>query len=208
MKLKNIRLICVFILGTIIGAVIVFAIGIIIARLSYTTELTTLHKTFGDIEIWAQKPIISNDEKVPIDFGQEADRILWMTKDGAPFLMISKNIDNKIHGMYLLKNKGEPVLTLEPLNSSGKWGKVSYSNCRKGKPVGDVFVDIDFDGRFDFKIVNDSNGNRVSRSIFFNSDWQIVDYANLNKMKAKAGETEYLFDPNSGCWVEYRDVNE
>jgi hypothetical protein len=194
-----------FFLGTIIGAIVLFAVSIIIVRLGYTTELTSRHQTFGDIELWAQKPIIPNGEEVPIDFYKE--RILWMTKDGAPFLMIAKDANNKIHGLYLLKNKDEPVLTLEPLASPGKWGKASYSNCKKGKPIGDVFIDIDFDGRFDFIVVTDSNGNQISRSIFFNGDWQIVNRFSLEKMKATVGETEYLFDPNSGCWLEDRDGN-
>jgi hypothetical protein len=173
----------------------------------YVTELTTRHKTFGDIEIWAQKPIVSKGEEVPVNFYQEADKVLWMTKDGAPLLMIAKDVNDKIHGMYLLKNKDEPVLILEPLNSLGKWEKASYSNCRKGKPVGDVFIDINFDGCFDYKVLTDSNGNRVSLSIFINNDWQVVNHFNLKKMEATVGETEYLFDPNSGCWLEDSGVN-
>ncbi len=202
MKLNTIRVAGAFFLGIIIGALIIFAIGIIMVRLGNSTELTIKHKTFGDIEIWAQKPVIPNGEKVPVDFYQEANQILWMTKSGAPFLMISKDVNDKISGMYLLKNKDEPVLTLEPLNPTGKWREASYSYCRKGKPVGDALIDIDFDGRFDFKVVTDSNGNRISRSIFFNGDWQNVDYFNLEKMRAALDEKEYLFDPNSGCWLE------
>jgi hypothetical protein len=207
MKLKNMRLSGAFFLGMIIGAIILFAVSIIMIRLGYATELTSRHQTFGDIELWAQKPVIPNGEEVPVDFYQEADRLLWMTKDGAPFLMIAKDANNKIHGLYLLKNKDEPVLTLEPLDSLGKWGKASYSNCRKGKSIGDVFIDIDFDGRFDFKVVTDNNGNRISRSIFFNDDWQIVNHSDLQRMKAMVGETDYLFDPNLGCWMEDRDAN-
>jgi hypothetical protein len=200
MKLNNIRMAGAFFLGTIIGAIVLFAVSM---RLGYDIELTTRHKTFGDIEIWAQKPIISEGEEVPVDFYQKADKVLWMTKDGAPFLMISKDVNDKISGMYLLKNKIEPVLTLESLDvPGGKWGKAFYSNCRKGKPVGDIFIDLDFDGRFDCKAVIDSNGNRVSHSIFINNDWQSVDYFSREEMKAVAGKTKYLSDPNSGCWLE------
>jgi len=198
------RVVVAFFLGTLVGAIIIFTVGIIMTHLRYANELTNRHKTFGDIEIWAQKPVIPNGEEVPVDFYREADRLLYMTKDGAPFLMLTKDVNDKIRGMYLLKNKDEPVLTLKPLNSPGKWGTVSYSNCREGKPIGDIFIDMDFDGRFDFKAVTDSDGNRVSRSIFINGDWQIVNDFNLNNMKATIGEMEYLFDPNSGCWVGNR----
>ena len=207
MKLKSMRVIGVFFLGTVIGIIGLFAVGVIMVHLGYATELTSRHKTFGDIEIWAQKPVIPKGEEVPVDFYHKADEILWMTKDDAPFLMIAKDINGKISGMYLLKNKDEPVLTLEPSNFPRKWGKASYSNCRKGKPVGDVFIDIDFDGCFDIKVVTDSSGNRISRFIFINNNWQIVDHLSLDKMKAGVGETKFLFDPNSGFWLEDNSVN-
>ncbi len=109
--------------------------------------------------------------------------------------------------LYLLKNKYEPVLTLEPIDNSGNWRKASYSNCIKGKPIGDVYVDIDFNGRFDFKVTTDNLGKRFSRSIFFNGDWQIVNDANLNAKKASAGEMDYLFDLDSGNWYKKKEKN-
>jgi hypothetical protein len=199
MKLENIRVAGAFFLGMIIGAIVLFVVNI---YLDYKRELTTRHRTFGDIEIWAQKPIVSEGEEVPADFYQKTDKVLWMTKDGAPFLMILKDVKDKIRVLFLLKNIGEPVVTLEPLDVPGKWGKAIYMNHRKGKPVGDMFVDLDFDGRFDVKAVTDSNGNRVSHSIFINNNWQIDDYFSLEEMKAKVGRTKYLFDPNCGCWLE------
>ncbi len=207
MKFKNMSIASAFFLGMVTVVIVYFAVSIVNVRLGYANKLTSVHKTFGDIEIWAQKPVISEGEEVPVDFYQKADQILWMTKDGAPFLMISKDVNDRISTVSLLKNKDEPVLTLEPSNFPRKWGKASYSNCRKGKPVGDVFVDLDFNGCFDFKVVTDSNGNRISRSIFINSNWQIVDSFSLKKMKAIVGKTRYLFDPNSGCWLEDRGVN-
>lgn len=202
MRSKIMRVAGVFFLGMVTGVILIFAVATIMMRLGYTRELTTLHRTFGDIEIWAQKPIVSEGEKVPVGFYQETDKVLWMTKDGTPFLMISKDVNDKINGMYLLKNETEPVLTLEPSNFPRKWRNVSYSNCSKGKHVGDIFIDLDFDGRFDYKLVTDSNGNLVSRSIFINNDWQIADYSSFKEMEATVGKTDYLFDPNCGCWLE------
>jgi hypothetical protein len=207
MKLKNIRVAGAFFLGMIIGAIGLFAVSTIMVRSGYTRELTNLHKTFGDIEIWAQKPVVTEGDEVPVGFYQKVGKELWMTRDGAPFLLITKDVNDKISGLYLLKNKKESVLVLEPLEVPGKWGKAFYRNYRKGKPVGDIFIDLDFDGRFDFKAVVDSNGNRVSRSIFINNDWQIVNYFSREEMKAVAGKTKYLFDPNSGCWLEDRGAS-
>jgi hypothetical protein len=191
----------VFFMGMVTGIILIFVVSTIMMRLGYTRELTTLHRTFGNIEMWAQKPITEGEE-VPADFYQKVGKELWMTNDGLPFLAIIKDVNDKISGLYLLKNKREAVLMLDPSDVPGKWKNAFYSNCRNGKPVGDAFRDMDFDGRFDYKLVTDSNGSRVSRSIFINGDWQIVDYFNSEEMKAKVGSTKYLFDPNSGCWLE------
>lgn len=201
MKSKIMRVAGVFPLGMVTGVILIFVIAAIMVHFGYAVELTTLHKTFGDIEVWAQKPIISEGEEVP-GFYQKDGKELWMTKDGKPFLMIIKDVNDKIRVLFLLKNEDEHVLTLEPLDVPGKWGKAMYTNLRKGKPVGDMFVDLDFDGRFDVKAVTDSNGSRVSHSIFINNNWQIDDYFSLEEMKARVGGTKYLFDPNSGCWLE------
>ena len=203
MKLENIRVVGAFFLGMIIGAIVLFVLNI---YLGYDRELTARHRTFGDIEVWVQKPIISEGEEIP-GFYQKDGKELWMTKDGTPFLMMLKDANDKIRVLFLLKNMGEPVVTLEPLDVPGKWGKAFYIDQKKGKPVGDMFVDLDFDGRFDVKAVTDSNESRVSRSIFINNDWQSVDYFSREEMKASVGSTKYLFDPNSGCWLEDRGAS-
>jgi hypothetical protein len=200
MKLENIRVAGAFFLGMIIGAIVLFIVNMFLSY-DYDRELTTRHKTFGDIEIWAQKPITEGEE-VPADFYQKVGRELWMTKDGLPFLVIIKDVNDKIGSLYLLKNKREAVLMLDTSDVPGKWKNAFYGNFRNGKLIADAFTDIDFDGHFDYKLVTDSNGNRISRSIFINGDWQIVDYYNSEEMKAKVGTTKYLFDPNSGCWLE------
>jgi len=206
---KNISIAGAFFLGMSAGAIVLFTAGVIVNWLGYSAELTTRHKSFGDIEIWAQRPVIPDGEEIPADFYQKADRMLWMTKNGAPFLMIFKDIEGRISGMHLLKNKDEPVLSLEPLTSPGKWGYAYYSNCKKGKPVGDVFLDIDFNGSFDFKIVADSNGRQTSRFILVNDEWRMVDRLSPNphEMRAIIDGAEYLFEPNSGCWQKNISVN-
>ncbi|MBA7661042.1 hypothetical protein ES703_69052 [subsurface metagenome] len=193
--LSTIKLLTV---GIVIGVAITILFGLILCYIE-GEALSIEPKTFGDIKVWAQKPLVAEGTEVPAGFYQEAHKLLWMTKDDSPFLMIAQNEAGKATGLYLLKNKDEPVLCLEPLSSLGKWGRAKYSRGNgTGKAVGDVFVDIDFDGQFDFKLALDSSGNLISRSIFVNGSWQKVDRCSIKKLQAAIGQTMYTFDPNSG----------
>lgn len=198
-KGKILFAVIVLLIGIVIGIAISLSTGAILSCKYHSTMLTSRHKTFGDIKIWAQKPLVAEDVDVPSGFYQEAHKLLWMTKNDVPFLMISQNEAAKTTGLYLLKNKDEPILCLEPLGPPGRWGRAKYSGGNgTGKPVGDVFVDIDFDGHFDFKLVFDSDGKRISRSMFVDGSWQKVDRCSIKNMKVAIGEKIYIFDPNSG----------
>jgi len=187
-------------LGVAIGFAIALLIGLIRVHAEGGKPLMS-PRTFGNIKIWAQKPEVAEGTEVPSGFYQEANKMLWMTKDDTPFLMITQNEAGKIDRLHLLKNKDEPVLFMTSLNSPGKWGRATYScGGGTGKPVGDALIDIDFDGRFDFNLVVDNEGRRVSRSIFTDGVWQKVDRCSIKQMKAAIGQTWYTFDPNTGSW--------
>ena len=159
--------------------------------------LTSRPKTFGDIKVWAGKPTDVGCAPDP-----DIDEMLVMEKDGVYFLTIHKNKAGQINGLYLVKNTtNEPIFFMRPLDTQGKWGGATYSKgTGAGFATGDVFMDIDFDGRFDFKMVLDDKGKVISRSIYLDKAWQEVDRANVERMKAVKGETWYAFDPNTGCW--------
>jgi len=188
----------VFLLGVVAGITITLLFA---AILRHKDSGTLLNRpiTFGDIKIWAGRP---TDVGCPPDLN--IDEALVMEKDGVYFLTIHKNKAGQINSLNLVKNTtNEPIFSMEPLKTAGKWGKATYSRGKgTGHPVGDVFMDLDFDGRFDFKMIFDDKGKVVSRSIYLDEAWQEVDHVNVEQMKAAKGKTWYNFDPNIGCWQQ------
>ena len=192
--------------GIVIGIIISFLIGAIISCIDPGTELTEHLKTFGDIKVWAQKPLVVEDEQIPEGFYQEAHKVLLMTKDAIPFLMIHQDKEGEISNLYLLRGNYDPVLTMQPSKTPGKWVLASYGmSDGAGKPIGDTLIDIDFNGSFDFKILTDDTGNLLSRSIFLDGVWEEVDKCSLEAKGAAIGQTRYVFDPNFGWQRDYDD---
>ena len=151
-------------------------------------------RTFGDIKVLSREPFGGEGGE-----GQNIYKTLMMTKDDIPFLTINQNEPGKIDVLVLLNDREEAVLSMKPLAASGKWGQIMYGKSNEaGNLVGDVFVDIDFDGQFDVKHVMDDNGKRLSVSIFIDGSWQEVDRCSVKEMRADIGQTRYTFDPNSG----------
>jgi len=190
----------VFFIGLAIGMTMVFLIGVIRSR-TIEKELTNSSRTFGDIKIVVQKPAEPNGIEIPQGFLAEHAKELWITKEDIPFLLITQDKAGKVNSLYLCKDPHRPVFWMKPLCAPGKWGNAVYSSVRlTEKPVGDALKDIDFDGRFDFKLTGDADGNGISRFIFVNDSWQKVDYYSTKAMAARIRETRYIFDPNTGCW--------
>jgi len=219
-------------LGIAVGIAIAFFVVAILAYVTPGTELTGKAKTFGDIKVWVQKPLDVESGEVRGVFYQDADNMLWMTKNDIPFLMITQNEGGKINRLYLLKNKEEPILYMDSLSSPGKWGNATYSGVDlTGKRTGNAFKafkDIDFNGHFDFKLDLDASGqyirfifvdgswqkvNRCSPKkriakigqtslIFVDGVWQRIEYWNADHTKATVGQTVYFFAPNSGWQLE------
>ena len=189
-------------MGIGIGIVATFLFGMIACYLDPDTIVVGEPQTFGDIKIWAQKPSIVDGNKVPSGLYQGSHRKIWMTKDNIPFLMISQNEAAKTAGLLLLKNEHQPILCLDALEYPGQWGQAIYSSGGEeiDKPVGDVLVDIDFDGHFDFKLVFDYDGKNISRSIFIDKAWHEVEHCSIEQGIAVIAKEIYTFDPNSG-WL-------
>lgn len=192
-KKETFRTIILLLIGIFIGFAIVLFIG---AIGSYVYPVTTLTwpKKFGDIIIWAKKPPNVEGTADPNVY-----KMLWMKKNDIPFLMITQNEAGRNTDLFIFNDKKHPVFSLESLDTPSKWGQARYcGDNQAGKIVGDVFVDIDFDGRFDVKYVKDSDGKYASVSIFVDGSWQRVNHCNAKDMTAILGETKYTFDPNSG----------
>jgi len=203
MSKKKTSSLMILLAGIVIGFVILLSIGAILSWIDPGTELTGHFKTFGDIKVSAQKSLVVEDENIPEEFYQEAHKVLLMTKDAIPFLMIHQDKEGKISNLYLLRGNYIPVLTLEPSKTPGKWVLASYGvSDGTGKPIGDTFIDIDFNGSFDFKIFTDDTGNLLSRSIFLDGVWQEADKCNIEAKRVAIGQSRYVFDPNFGWRLE------
>jgi len=190
----------VFFMGVVIGITIVFLIGVILNRTT-GKEITGGSRTFGNIRIVVQKQEQHKDIEIPEGLLPEHTKELWMTKDDIPFLLITQDKRGKVNKLYLVKNNKRPVFWMEPWTSPGKWGNAMYSSVRLSKNlVADAFKDIDFDGRFDFKLTCTADGNGISRFIFVDESWHETDRYRAEEMEARIKETRYAFDPNTGCW--------
>ena len=191
----------ILLIGIIIGIAIPITIGDISSYVHSDMELTGKPKKFGDIKIYVQKNKYPEDIEIPEGLLPEWSKELWMTKDEVPFLLITQDKAGKVNSLFLVKRKYRPVFRMEPLSSPGKWGNATYSCVQlKEKPEGDAFKDIDFDGRFDFKLTCATDGNGISRAIFIDEHWQKIEHYSTKEMEARIGETRYTFDPNIGCW--------
>jgi hypothetical protein len=68
------------------------------------------------------------------------------------------------------------VLVMQGADKPGVWRQVSYGvtvpDDNRHRFIGDVYVDLDCDGRFDAKEVFDDKSAVVSQSIFVNGEWR------------------------------------
>jgi len=190
----------IFLIGIFVGFSIVVLAGLAANYLDPGTLLTARPKTSGDIKVWVQKSKAIDDVKIPEGFYPEHSKELWMTKDNIPFLMISQNETCKTVGLYLLaKSKLQPIFFMTPTEIPGEWSRATYSkSSASGKPAGDVYVDINFDGWFDCKLALGGDGELSSRYIYLDNSWVEIDYLWIRKKSARAGPTEYAFTPESG----------
>jgi len=190
----------VFLTGIAIGVVASLLFSIILSR-SEPGMLTNRPKTFGNIKIWVQKPLVTKDEEVPEGFNHEYAKELLMTNDDVVFLRISQSQTGEVSCLYLLKNNKEPVFYMKPWNTPSGWGRATYSKSSgSGYATGEVFIDIDFDGRFDFKMFLDNEGRLISRSIYIDGSWLEIEHANIVEMRAALGQAHFAFDPDIGRW--------
>lgn len=220
---KSLPLAIVFLMGIAVGiSVFGFMRSIFVQELADTLSLGNIPKTFGDIKIWAGK--INVAEALKKSEGQGPNSIIFKTakkitiaennnrtiavardNDDFPFLRIGQDPNGKTVGVFLCKDKFTPVFWMEPLSIPNKWGAATYSSIKfKDKPIGKSYTDINFDGLFDYKVVAKGDGKAPLRFILLESNWQEVDRCNIEQMKATIGQTNYIFDPNSGLWEQSR----
>lgn len=178
--------------GIAMGVAIILIIGAIGSYLDPGTALTGHPKKFGDITIFVQEAARGGDALYQ---DEDIDQMLFMAKADVPFLTIGLDNSGKINGLSLLDKRGKLSFTMTPSTDSGRWkGAIYAAQDNTGCTVGEMFVDINFDGRFDIRRIYDDTGKKVSSYIYIDQGWKKIDRCNFEK--AIAGTTTYIFDFN------------
>ncbi len=219
---KSLPLAIVFLMGIAVGIIGFPFIASVLVDTKDTLSADPLPKTFGDIIIWAGKINLAEDVKkneahepnsiifkkgLEIAIAENNNRQIAISKQGDdfPFLRIGQDPNGKTVQVFLAKDKFTPVFWMEPSSMPNKWGGATYSSIKfKDEPIGESYTDINFDGCFDCKRVSKGDGKRPSDFILLEGNWQEVDRCNPKQMKATIGQTDYIFDANSGLWEESR----
>ncbi len=150
--------------GIAMGVVIIIIIGAIGSYLDPSTALTKHPKKFGDITIFVQEAASGGDALCQ---DEDIDQMLFMAKADVPFLTIGLDNSGKINGLSLLDNRGKLFFTMTPSTDSGRWeGAIYAGQDNNDCIVGEMFVDINFDGRFDIRRIYDDTGKKVSSYIY------------------------------------------
>ena len=209
----------VFLMGIAIGIIGFPFIASVFVDTKDTLSAGALPKTFGDIKVWAgtinvaecfkkseghgpNSVIFKRAKEITIAENNNRTIAVARDNDDFPFLRISQDPNGKTVDVFLCKDKFTPVFWMEPLNIPNKWGQGTYSDVKfTDEPTGVTYTDINFDGCFDCKRVFNGDGKRPSDFISLKGNWQKVDRCYPEKMQAAIGDTNYIFDPNSG-WQE------
>ncbi len=183
------------------GGIIVIVVFAILAVVFVRGKPIPLVKprTFGDITIWVEKiPSIKEGKTYDIS------KAMFIAKDGISFFTLYQNKDGEIARACLLR-ENMPILSFESVNESGKWEDLIYYGYNKeADDVGEMYIDNNFDGIFDKKIVISAEGEKAKKYIYLEGLWKQVRFTGVNKAVSK--EREYFFDVNSGWKVN--DVND
>jgi hypothetical protein len=169
-------------LGFLIGCVVTFSIMRIPKQ---STENPRIMK-FGDITISALVPSDANDM-----YAEE----LTLTKNDRPFLWASRNSLDEVHNLFLIDGPHNFILSLEASKELGEWKYASYGSFDLKS---EQYIDINFDGQFDIKMVLDKDGEILSRHIYYEGVWKQIEISQQHH-KAVSGTDIFTFD-NAYGW--------
>lgn len=180
----------------LVGIAIGFASTILFGLVLYCIEgdeLSMDPKTFGNIKVWVQETPSAEDT-----MALDVSKMMFMAKADVPFLSVRMDKDGQVAHLSLLNEKGRVCLTMMASTGPDKWERVIYAggDGNGNYTVGEMFVNINFNGHFDAKHVFDDTGKKVARYIYIGHIWKQVN--RCNDRKAALGQTKYTFDPNSG----------
>ena len=180
-----------FFAGIVVGIVICLAIGAALYYSKGDTLVTGHPERFGDMEILALEPDYLKE-------GEEPSRIMIIRKNKNPFLYAEENKDGKVTDVAVMGKNESIRLTIKASDKPGKWEKAIYGRT-KSYTSGEKYLDIDFDGQFDVKYFHDDGGTLISKHIYLDKVWQMVE--SVEKGKAIIDEKTYVFSYDFGWTI-------
>jgi hypothetical protein len=163
-----------------------------VGSLLYCYRQDTLRTTIGNIEVHVKE---SGDSA--LSESQDVAQEIWLLKDKKPFLLLTQKGSGETTQLFLMREKDRPLLLLKSSDPNGGWNHATYSSMPlDGNSPGEIFHDIDYDGRFDFKLIRDAD--TVSRYIFLEGDWAEVTGYDTGVDRALIGNMSYVFQPDIG----------
>lgn len=143
--------------------------------------------TFGNVEVHAF--FLGGDD-------DPEKECLVLQKEGKIFLWAARTIGGEVTEACLTNGPKQILLTLKSSSEPGEWVSAQYGRRRNGTMRGKIYRDIDFDGRFDARLVYDKHGRLISKEIDRNGMWFTVN--RLQEREANAGADVYRFQSGLG----------
>lgn len=194
------RRVLIFCLGLLAGIAIGFGIAVLIGAIARYRDSGTPFagpKTFGEVKVAVAD--MSNDANGNSD---NISHMMLITRAGTPFLGIDIDGTGRVKAVSVVGEEKTVIFTMNAREGLAGWEKAIYGGRRNAAKhtVGEMYIDINFDGQFDIKSLFDDNGQKICRYIYLGGTWREVNrYTDKN---AVFGEKLYIFDPNSGWHLQ------
>ncbi len=195
--LKHVLLfVAIFILGGVLTFAVLFGIAI-------RSEDEQLFLQAGEVyhfaDIAVEPTDVAESVKAAVGYSSDTTQGVLLSRSGIPFLSITVDANGNCSSAYLVKDSNNPVLWMQA-SRRGEWKNLTYSGSKSGGRVGcEDYVDIDYDGNFDYKIVFEEHPVGTA-FIYTAKGWEQADKFNHDSLRAMIGEQIYEYDRNLRLW--------
>lgn len=191
------RRVLIFCLGLLAGIAIGFGIAILIGAIARYRDSGTPFagpKTFGEVKVAVAD--MSNDANCNSD---NIPYMMLITRAGTPFLAIGFDTTGRVKNVSVVGEENTMRFTMNAREGLPGWKNAMYGRQIEAKhTVGEVYIDNNFDGQFDTKVLRDDSGQKISRSIYLDGTWKEID----RDTDLFDPNSAYIFDPNSGWHLQ------
>lgn len=200
--------------GFVAGITLMLALGSAKDREENEKEILPKN-VFGDLRITTRPAKIDNingvmaiykgDRPIIYLYRNDANEVggYGLTNGQDDILAVGQLSKTGISDFLLYGNKVHDaqrtvVLVMQASDKPGVWRQVSYGltvpDDNRHRFVGDVYVDLDVDGRFDAKDVFNDKSAVISQSIFINGEWRELGRLDSNGQFTKRVKRVGSFD--------------